>query len=79
MVLKFIFEVKLLIQFPAPVTMPQPMMNLKFARAYVLDQPYVCVAPPAAALKHGTIFPFLLETYIKSLKAADKGATLWSR
>lgn len=77
MVLKFIFGVKLLIQFPAPMTMPQPMTRLKYARAYVLDQPYTCVVPPAEALKHGTMFPFLLDTYIKSLKAADKGVTLW--
>jgi hypothetical protein len=60
------------------MNMPHPMTNLKYARAYVLDQPYACVVPPAEALKMGTIFPFLLNTYIESLKAAEKGATLWT-
>jgi hypothetical protein len=57
--------------------MPSPMKNLQYARSYVFDQPYICVAKPAEALKWGTIFPFLLNTYLGSLKAVEKGENLW--
>lgn len=64
-------------QFPAPVAMPIPMSGLQFARSYVLDQPYACVVQPPEALRMGTIFPFLLETYAKSLKKAEQGDEVW--
>jgi hypothetical protein len=54
------------------------MSGLKFARAYVVDQPYSCVASPAEGFKVGTIFPFLLETYAPSLKKALKGEEPWA-
>ncbi|HBM75376.1 MAG TPA: hypothetical protein DD429_07470 [Clostridiaceae bacterium] len=57
---------------------PVPMSGLKFARAYVVDQPYSCVASPAEGFKVGTIFPFLLETYAPSLKKALKGEEPWA-
>lgn len=54
-----------------PANMPLPMTNLKYARAYVFDQPYACVVPPDEALRMGTVFPFLLSTYIDELKKAE--------
>lgn len=57
---------------------PMPMSSLKFALAYVLDQPYTCVVKPAEGLKAGTIFPFLLETYAPTLKRALKGEDPWT-
>jgi len=59
------------------MAMPLPMTNLKYARAYVMDQPYACVAPPGEALKWGTIFPFLLKTYLPGLEAAERGELPW--
>lgn len=41
--------------------------NLKFARAYVLAQPYIGMFPLAEALKKGMLFPNLYVPYkIKS-------------
>jgi hypothetical protein len=49
----------------------------KYARAYVLDQPYTCVVSPSEAIKRGTIFPFLLKSYIYSLEKANQGGSAW--
>lgn len=60
-------------KIPSPV----PMSGLKFALAYVVDQPYACVVNPKEALKMGTMFPFLLKTYAPTLKKALKGEEPW--
>lgn len=61
-------------KYPTPI----PMSGLRFAMAYVLDQPYACVVKPREGLKIGTIFPFLLESYAPSLKKALKGEDPWT-
>jgi len=57
---------------PVPTAAMLPMKNLKFARAYILDQPYVYVATPEEGLRHHTIFPYLLNAYLPGLKKAEK-------
>lgn len=56
-----------------PANTAMPMANLQYyARAYVLDQPYIGVVPPEKAFKAGAVFPFLLDTYIDGLKRAEQ-------
>jgi hypothetical protein len=59
------------------MSQPTPMTNLKYARAYVVIQPYTCPIAPDAALKMGTIFPYLLKTYVYSLEKAEQGESAW--
>ncbi|WP_201779682.1 spore coat associated protein CotJA [Oxobacter pfennigii] len=49
------------------------MNNLEYARAYVLIQPYMGVVLPEEALKRGTVFPFLLKSYLPQLEKIEKG------
>lgn len=73
-------EVKYLLdpisQFPQMIPYTQTMSH-KYAMAYVLDQPYTCVVSPREAIKRGTIFPFLLKSYIYSLEKANQGGSAW--
>ena len=64
-------------QSRTPSLMSLPMKGLQYARSYVLDQPYSCVVNPCEALKIGTIFPFLLETYAYNIKKAVQGEEAW--
>lgn len=59
-----------MIQYQMPMQLP--MNKLKYARAYVLDQPYVGVVPPEESIKYGTVFPFLLSTYLPQLHKAER-------
>ena len=66
-----------MIQHQAPMTVPVPMTALKYARAYVVIQPYTCPISPDSALKMGTIFPYLLKTFAYSLEKAEQGESVW--
>jgi hypothetical protein len=68
-----------LLQFPTPMGMLPQMMNIKLARAYVMEQPYQCVVPPGEGFKMGTIFPYLLNTYAYSLMKAEEGGSPWQK